>query len=1068
MNNLEQLVEALCIGVGVAWLLLNTNRVEKAIQVYKECLTLLNKKALEKEKEFVELTTEVIYFPMIIAYRLMNNPASAIECGRELMAIQRRTGKRDLEGKVMFELAMVYEQQLKYDEAKQYYSKALTSYIETGQKREEAFCHGKLGSCLMSLGEYGKAKECLEKGIVFSNRVGVQDVGCICYSKLGTLFYSLGEYGKAKENLEKALAISKETGDKRGEATSYGNLGNVFKSTGEYLKAKEYLETALSILGEIGDKRELGSCYSSLATVFLHLGEGAKAKKYLEKAIAMAKEVGARRVVASCYGNLATVAHSHGENAKAKEYLEKALVIVKEVGDKRDEAACYGNLGSVLQSSGSYAEAKQYHSRALAINREIGNVTGEGTECGNLGNVFMALGEYAKAKEHFDKALPLAKHTGNREGEAVQCRNLGTLSQALGEYSKAKEYLGEALLIAKEIGNQRREALCLGDLGTVFQKLGKYVKAREYHEKALTIHKKIGNRDGEAATLGNLGRVYKYFGEYDMAVKFLYEALDLAKEIGSREYEAKSYQHLGTVFLSLNENAKANEYLEKALVMHKEEGSKSSELTTHFCLSLLMLNENRMHEAKAHLFESTSKAEDMRSLLGEDDNLKVSLFDEHVHCYQFLSYLFCTNKDPSNALYAAELGRARALADLMISKYSMEKGKPVNPQSWVGIEGIIKNESRCVCLYVSYYQQFIFLWLLKAGEPMLYRSVMLDNCKALKLVEYLGGRTLGNVNGEDRSWCPSNVSEPKRESASNGDIANVFQISTEETQEILAFYYQMIINPVADVLEEPEIVFVPDRVFYKLPFAALKDQSGKYLSEAFRIRVVPSLTTLRLIQDSPADYHSQTGALIVGDPDVGQVRYEGEICHPPRLPFALREAEMISQLLGTKPLAGKHATKQVILQSINSVSLIHFAAHGNAERGEIVLAPSLSTNAIPQEEDYLLTMADIAHVRLRAKLVVLSCCHSAEGQIRAEGVVGIARAFLGAGARSVLVALWAIDDIATEQFMSRFYEHLVRGESASESLYQAMKWMRNNGFSDIQEWAPFQLIGDNVTFHFDK
>ena len=407
----------------------------------------------------------------------------------------------------------------------------------------------------------------------------------------------------------------------------------------------------------------------------------------------------------------------------------------------------------------------------------------------------------------------------------------------------------------------------------------------------------------------------------------------------------------------------------------------------------------------------------------------------------------------------------------MVAKYSMEKGKPVNPQSWVGIEGIIKNESRCVCLYVSYYEQFIFLWLLKAGEPILYRSVMLDNCKALKLVEYLGSGTRGNqVKCEDRSWFPSNVSEPKRESVSNGDSANAFQISNEETQEILALYYQMIIKPVANVLEEPEIILVPDRVFYKVPFAALKDQSGKYLSEAFRIRVVPSLTTLKLIQDSPADYHSQTGALIVGDPDVGQVQYKGEICHPPRLPFALREVEMISQLLGTKPLVGKHATKQVILQSINSVSLIHFAAHGNAERGEIVLAPSRSTNAIPQEEEYLLTMADIAQVRLRAKLVVLSCCHSAKGRIRAEGVVGIARAFLGAGARSVLVALWAIDDIATEKFMSRFYEHLVnvRGESASESLYQAMKWMRSNGFSDIQEWAPFELIGDNVTFHFEK
>ncbi|XP_078378609.1 tetratricopeptide repeat protein 28-like [Oculina patagonica] len=113
-------------------------------------------------------------------------------------------------------------------------------------------------------------------------------------------------------------------------------------------------------------------------------------------------------------------------------------------------------------------------------------------------------------------------------------------------------------------------------------------------------------------------------------------------------------------------------------------------------------------------------------------------------------------------------------------------------------------------------------------------------------------------------------------------------------------------------------------------------------------------------------------------------------------------------------------------------------------------------------------MSDISRVRLRAKLVVLSCCHSGCGPIRAEGVVGMARAFLGSGARSVLVALWALNDKATEQFMSRFYKHLVRGESASESLHEAMKWMRGNGYSKVCDWAPFELIGDNVAFDFGK
>ncbi|XP_078354263.1 tetratricopeptide repeat protein 28-like [Oculina patagonica] len=288
----------------------------------------------------------------------------------------------------------------------------------------------------------------------------------------------------------------------------------------------------------------------------------------------------------------------------------------------------------------------------------------------------------------------------------------------------------------------------------------------------------------------------------------------------------------------------------------------------------------------------------------------------------------------------------------------------------------------------------------------------------------------------------------------------------EQSKQSLSLFHEMLINPVSDLLQEAEIIIVPDRNLYRVPFASLLDESGKYLSETFRIRTIPSLTTLKLIQDNPADYHSQTDALIVGDPNVCDVIYNGRRLKS--LPGARKEAEMIGRLLGVQPLLGEHATKQAVLQRIDSVSLIHFAAHGNAERGEIALAPPSSTTGIPQEDDYLLKMSDISKVQLRAKLVVLSCCHSGRGQIRAEGVVGIARAFLGSGARSVLVALWALEDSAAEQLMRCFYEHLVRGESASDSLHEAMKWMRDNGFTKVSEWAPFMLIGDNVTFDFGK
>jgi len=125
----------------------------------------------------------------------------------------------------------------------------------------------------------------------------------------------------------------------------------------------------------------------------------------------------------------------------------------------------------------------------------------------------------------------------------------------------------------------------------------------------------------------------------------------------------------------------------------------------------------------------------------------------------------------------------------------------------------------------------------------------------------------------------------------------------------------------------------------------------------------------------------------VGDPAVGTVRYKGDKTSFSRLPCALNQAVMIGRLLGVQPLLGQHGKKA---DRLHSVSLIHFAAHGNAERGEIALSPVCSLDKIPEEEDYLLRMSDISQVQLRAKLVVLSCCHSASGQIRAEGVAGIA------------------------------------------------------------------------------
>ena len=859
---------------------------------------------------------------------------------------------------------------------------------------------------------------------------------------LAEMYQSQSMYAEAKELYERAISIMQKTSDINGETVAFIGVGNMFFSHGEYVKAKEYYEKALAISTKICGRATEGTSYGSLGNVFHSLGEYVKAKEYYNKAITIREKIG-QRVQGADYANLGSLSLCLGEYYKAKDYTEKALIITKENGDKRGEATCYGNLGTAYLYLGKIGQAKGFFEKAIAVNQELGSRNGEAAGYEDLGHVFLSVGDYEHARDYFEKSLAIRKEIGDRKGESLSYGNLGNVYESLGKYEEANDSHEIALAIALDIADRNGEATCYGNIGTVFLIIGEYVKAEAYFEKALSIRKEIGDNNGKAHDYANLGTVYLHLGKY----------------------------------------VEAEDCLEKALAINKETGNVEQQLETLSRISWLKCLQGEIREAMSFLLSSVRNCEELRCFLGDNDDFKILFSDQTGHTYWNLCRLLCNAGKPIDALYVAELGRGSALADLLSAQYSVVKQISANPQCWDGIEKIVTREGDgCSCLYISYSSEDVTLWVLTRSGVVYFREGEITDTNVLRgtvrdLDDFFDKsfRKFGILPKElceDRSL---NSGEPTSGSSEQEESpAGPFRLIEEEEDNqdhvsSLSLCHKMIISPVDDLLEEPEVIIVPDRSLYRVPFAALTDESGKCLSERFRIRIVPSLTTLKLIQDSPADYHSQTGALIVGDPEVGTVRYKGRRKNISRLPCAGKEAVMIGRLLGVQPLLGEQATKQAVLERLNSASLIHFAAHGDSDTGEIALAANHPTaKRLPQEEQYLLKMSDISKVQLRAKLVVLSCCHSGRGRIRAEGVVGIARAFLGSGARSVLVALWALEDSATEQFMNHFYEHLVGGESASESLHQAMKWMRSNGYSDVRQWAPFMLIGDNVTFDFAK
>ena len=452
------------------------------------------------------------------------------------------------------------------------------------------------------------------------------------------------------------------------------------------------------------------------------------------------------------------------------------------------------------------------------------------------------------------------------------------------------------------------------------------------------------------------------------------------------------------------------------------------------------------------------------------------------------------------ALYAAERGRAQALLDALKVTYGLTSLSPRSIESEEELTNISR-KTTVLTVFLALHLKTVNIWVLgKEGNPIFRQAEIeiecepedsftrfLDNvlngcevkrgkegnpifrqaeieigCEHEDSFTLLLDTVLKNIRAgvgircENRSM--DKLSDDSTPSSTRDD--NRTSEPPQESTNRLQPLYDAVLGPIEELLDRDELIVVPDGALSKAPWAAL--------SETLRIRTVPSLTSLKLITDSPSGHHSKSGALLVGDPCLEKVTNEkGRPIRYDPLKYARMEVEMIGKIVQIQPLTGEDATKEAVLQRIGSVALVHIAAHGRPETGEIILAPDPRWES-KTEKDCIMKMSDIQAVKLTARLVVLSCCHSGQGPVAPEGVVGMARAFLFAGARSVLATLWAIDDEATMMFMKSFYQQLRNGESASVALQKAMKSLRDSqDYSAPKYWAPFVLMGDDVKIELE-
>ena len=881
------------------------------------------------------------------------------------------------------------------------------------------------------------------------------------YNDLGRDYLKLGDFKKALHYHARSLEIARKVGDVSSEGAAYGNLGNVYLRLGNPRKAIEYHELYLGIARKVGDVSSEGIAYGNLGNDCQVLGDFKKAKYYQERCLEIARKVGDVKGEGEMYGNLGIDYRNLGDFQKAVHYDERFLEIAIKIGDVSSEGKAYGNLGNDYQNLGDFRKAIYYHERCLQIAKKVGDVAGEGAAHGGLGSDYGFFGDFRKAIYYHERHLEIARKVGDVSSEGIAYGHLGNAYQGLGDFNKAIYYHERCLEIARKVGNVSSEGTAYANLGMDYTRLRDLRKAILHNERFLEISRTVGNVSYEGGAYGNQGTHYRILGDFDKAVYYHERCLEIARKVGDVFMEGRANGDLGNDYLKLKDFEKAMPYLERALEIAKKVGNKVF-IGTCFCnLGTVFFGMGSLCKAVDCFQHSIAVLNDVRRDLAFNDDWQVSLRNLYQNVYVNLWRLMLKQGKVVEALLSAEQGRAQALNDLMEFKYT---SKQYRAESGTELDTIADILIHSNTVFLALGEQEVIFWVLQKGKDVQLRIKQIPDGQ-IDVDDFLDtttkkirGRAV--VECENRSLTMTRDENLADERSPPDERQNQ---SSNPRNSALSLLYNTLISPIQDLLLDNEVIFVPEGPLCLVPFAAFMDSDSKYLCESFRVRAIPSLTSLKLIADCPADYHIKSRALIVGDPWIEEVTFEGTKFE--QLPFAREEAQMIGRILHTTPLIGEHATKNKVLKRLSSVALVHIAVHGRMETGEILLVrnpPPVSQDHA--EEDFVLTMKDVLNAEIRARLVVLSCCHSARGEIKAEGVVGIARAFLGAGARSVLVSLWAIDDEATMEFMKIFYQHLVKGESASAALNQAMKSMRESDeFSAMDYWAPFVLIGDDVT-----
>jgi CHAT domain-containing protein/tetratricopeptide (TPR) repeat protein len=890
------------------------------------------------------------------------------------------------------------------------------------------------------------------------------------------LFAEAKLWPEADSNYQRSVDLAGRTGPVVLAEILYA-WGEAYWRRSEFEQAEQRYRRALAEAERDGDNLYIAKMLNSLGSAALNQGNLDDADRCFQRNAAIYQAFGPSLNLAANFAELGTVALYRGDLATAEAYYQRDLALTEKLAPgSPDLAITYNNFGMLLERRKDSARAQQYLQKALSIARLV-DPTGirTGTVLGNLGSVMRDAGQLTRSEICYRRALRMKLRSApNSLTLADTLGNLGDLAYITGRMAVAERYFKDALTIQQRLAPSGLAiASTLNGLGDIARTAGKTNTALEYYEHAVSIrHTLAPGSKAEAESLASLARLAKYGGQPERATE-LYEqavaALDAqTQHLGGgdqvrsdfRAQYVPYYKELAELRVKQRDPTGALEVLER---------SRARSL-----LETLAQGNVEIKNGTDPLLRRRESA--LTQALGAKASYRIRLLTG-LHTDDQLD---AVNKDIAHIV--TELAAVRERLRLDSPAYAiLTQAVPLHITE---IRKLLDEDT--VLLEYSLGSDRSYLWLVTPTSVSVHPLASGPTIEALcrQFYDFLKNRD---------GWTGNDIR------------------TQERVQSVGVRLSRILLGPVASQIRNKRLLIVGDGALHYIPFSVLPAPNRTFDSGSAQTPLIveheivnlPSASVLDSLRRAQVGRRRPPGEVAVLADAVFSARDQRVIdgnerarksanagslgedrgllsramrdvgldraVSLPRLPFSRHEASLIlrvspaSAQMSAMDFKASRAT--AISDELSQYRIVHFATHAVLDN----VHPELSGLVLSLVDEHgnpqngFLGLEDIYNLRLRADLVVLSACHTGLGKlVNGEGLVGLTRGFMYAGAHRIVSSFWAVDDRGTAELMGRFYQAMERdGMRPAAALRRAQtEMLAQRQWRSPYYWGGFQILGE--------